>query len=409
MNLKVSVEYYNEKEKKLFKAYPNNRQIDELVNKDVKISKDEILSYMMFTEQGDEEGWKTYSELKERVNYRLGDVDEYLNFTNDSIQAKRSSEKMSASNMTERIGVSVGINVINKLHGLTEADWAITKNTYLDGKRVKDFDYEYPKTASDGSKYILIENKGTVNDDNKLKSSSVSKHYKSIKDKKEDILKREALQGIKRHENIYYGTITVLDNDNVAKVWLVDPNANSMDWEPKKFKLISRLLYYFEIFKEIGIDKKIVSSLEERIKKILDSDNINVFDKKHLELGRIFYQFIRSSNFVSINNSYALGTFFQVKNQIEGDVFIVAIPKALIKLIISQDFDQILKYDFNDSDFNDKVSIELSSKFDVFEEEFKVSKTDFVFDERKKKYIYQKYQNIKFTSSGRIFGTINSK
>lgn len=232
MPLQLSINYYNDEEAKLFKAYNNYSVIAQMIRHNLVISEDEFKSYMLFTEQANENGFRTYQELKNRVQHRLGDIDDYLDLTSGTITTKKSSERLSNTGMTERIGVSLGLNVINKFHGLTEADWAITPNVYIGGKRMKDFDYQI-SMASDGSRFIQVENKGSINDDNNYKTSSVSNHYSSIKGKKESILDREKVQGIARHQNIYYGTISVLDNHNTAKVWLVDPEAYYINWNPK--------------------------------------------------------------------------------------------------------------------------------------------------------------------------------
>lgn len=408
LNLKISIDYYNAVEEKLFEYYPNYEEFKIFVGKEITISKDEFLSYMMFTEQENADGWRTYPELKRRVQYRLVDIEDFLDFSKGSIQAKRSSERMSSTNITERIGVSLGINIINKFHGLTEADWAITPNTSIDGKRVKDFDYEIAM-ASDGIKFIQVENKGTVNNDNKLKSSSVSKHYVSIKAKKSDIIARNKANEICENENIYYGTIAVLDNSNTAKLWLVDPEAFEVDWSPIKFKLISRLLYYSDIFLVIGVHKSIQKELKERIVELIKSKHFEEFNKIPLKsVLRFPMTFFDTRNFVNINNLLAFGTFFFIENDNGGDVFIIALTKAIIKLVIAQDFDGILEYEFTNAEFLEKVSIELSVKSSKTSSDFEKTKTDFVFDEKRKRYFYQKYQRISSISSGRIFGVIDS-
>jgi hypothetical protein len=406
LNLKIAVDYYNAAEEKLFECYPNYEEFKILVGKEITISKDEFLSYMIFTEQADDDGWRTYPELKERVQHRLGDIQDFLDFSNGSIQSKLSSERMFASKMTERIGVSIGINVINKFHGLTEADWAITPKTYLDGKRLKDFDYEI-SVASDGVKFIQVENKGTVNEDNKSKTSSVSIHYASIKEKKNVIIARDKANAVPKNQNIYYGTIAVLDDKNTAKLWLIDPEAFQVDWSPRKFKLISRLIYYSNIFSEIGIHKRVQIALNERISKLIESKDIEQFNRVPID-AKIAFTFVQNDNFVSINGNEAFGTFFFIENKNGGDVFLMALPKTIIKLIIAQNFDSILDYSFNNIEYTERVSIELSTKLSKASEDFNYTKTDFVFDESRKKYFYQKYQNISSTSSGRVFGIIDN-
>lgn len=404
MDLNLSVDYYNSGEKSLFQAYPNYTIISDLLSRNFSIPKNEFVSYMMFTEQADEDGWRKYHELRDRVQYRLGDIEDILDFSNGSIQSKQSSQRMNASKMTERIGVSLGINVVNKIHKLTEADWAITDDIYIGGKRIKDFDYQI-SIASDGTKFIQVENKGTVNDNNSYKTPSVSEHYSSIKEKKSSILKREQSQGIPRHQNIYYGTIGVLDSQNQAKVWLVDPPAFEIEWNPVKLKLISRLIYYSNVFSEIGIHKRFQIALDKRIEQLFNAKDIYEFNRVPLEVPLITYTYIRNNNFVSINNNEAIGTFFFIN---KSEIFLLALTKVIIRLVLLQDFNKILEYEFKNAEISNKVIIELSAKLNKASEEFEFTKTKFALDERRKRYFYQSYQEIGFTSSGRIFGKISN-
>jgi hypothetical protein len=404
MDLKLSVDYYNAAEKTLFQSYPNFAALSGILNREILISEAEFVSYMMFTEQADEDGWRTYPELKDRVQNRLGDIEDILDFSKGSIQSKKSSQRMNASKMTERIGVSLGINVVNKFHGLTEADWAITDDVYIGGKRIKDFDYEIP-IASDGTKFIQVENKGAVIDDNSYKTPSVSEHYSSIKAKKNSILAREQAQGIPRHQNVYYGTIGVLDSQNTAKVWLVDPPAFEVEWNPIKFKLISRLIYYSKVFSEIGIHNRFQIALDKRIHQLFTAKDINEFNRVPLDVPLKTYTYIKNNNFVNINNTEAIGTFFFINSN---EVFLLALTKVIIRLVLLQNFDGILEYDYKNAELSDKVIIELSAKLSKASEEFEFTKTKFVLDESRKRYFYQAYQEIGFTSSGRIFGKIKN-
>lgn len=406
MDLKLSVDYYNAAEKKLFQSYPNYKVLSGILKSEFTISEAELVSYMMFTEQANVDGWRTYPELKERVQYRLGDIEDILDFKQGSIQTKQSSLRMNASKMTERIGVSLGINVINKIHGLTEADWAITDDIFINGKRVKDFDYEI-SLASDGTKFIQVENKGAVNEDNSYKTPSVSEHYSSIKKKKKCIREREQPKGESKNQNLYYGTISVLDNQNTAKVWLVDPTALDIEWSPRKFKLISRLIYYSKVFAEIGVHDRFKVALNNRIFKLIESKEINIFDNVPLEVSLKTYTYIKYNNFVNINSKEALGTFFFINNNKGNSLFILALTKVIIRFVLLQKFDEILNYNYNHAELSERVSIELMAKLNKESEEFEFSSNKFVFDEKRKRYFYQVYQKLYSTSSGRIFGKIN--
>lgn len=408
MPLQLSVDYYNEEEAKLFKAYDNYTVIDRMIQHNLVISEDEFKSYMLFTEQANENGFRTYQELKDRVQHRLGDIDDYLDLVGGTITTKKSSERLSNTGMTERIGVSLGLNVINKFHGLTEADWAITPNVYIGGKRMKDFDYQI-SMASDGSRFIQVENKGSIVDDNSYKRSTVSNHYSSIKGKKESILDREKALSIARHQNIYYGTIGVLDDCNIAKVWLVDPEAYNEIWDPKKYKLISRLVYYAKLLKEVGLHNNIQIALENRIDRLLSIEDYKSLNNIPLELKKgIPVNFLQSKYIVTINYTEAIGSFFLIESKNEIQQFVIATPKSLVNLIIAQDFEKILNYEYNNDEMNDKVTIGLETKLSQTLEEFDYSQLGFVLNEKRKRYYLQSYQPINHIKSGRIFGMVNS-
>lgn len=399
MSLQLSVDYYNSEEARLFQSYEKYDQINQLIGQGFTISEDELKSHLLFTEQADDDGWRTYQDFKAKVESRKSFIDDYLDFSDGSVKARYVPKRLNDAGMTERVGVSLGINVINQIHNLTEADWIKTEDIYINGKRVKDFDYEIPM-ASDGKRFIQIENKGCVVDNNNYKRPSVCHQYSSIKDKKESILSRGNSQ------NIYYGTIGVLDNHNQAKVWLVDPDAYNIELNPRKFKLISRLIYYLNVFKEIGIHKSIIISLENRIELILQSNDFEQLDRNPLE-SKINWTYIQSYNFASVNYNEAFGSFFFIKNSEDIQVFMIALPKALINLVLSQNFDGILNYDYQNDEINDNVTIGLETKQNRASEEFEDENLGFVLDEKRKRYFLQSFQHISHTNSGRIFGTIN--
>ena len=404
--IKVSTEYYNKKEAELFMSYPNYKSIDRKIQRDISILKSEFLATLMFTEQADEDGWRTYEDLRIRVQHRLGDIEDILDFSKSTVNSKQSSRRMMASGLTERLGVSLGLNIVNQFHGLSEADWAITSDKYKNGKRLKDFDYEI-SIASDGEKFIQVENKGSVCDDNTKKNSSVSQQYTSIKKKKKEILEYENEEGIPRHQNIYYGTIGVVDNQNTAKVWLVDPEPFYIDWSPLKFKIIARLSFYANLFNEIGVHDKIVDSLIERIEKLKASKDIESFNKVPLKGIKSTRTYVKAKNFVKINTTEAFGSFFFVDTVKGVKIYLVAITKVILKLVISQDFESIINYVYKNAELSEKVIIEMSAKLSEKDEDFEMIQDKFTWDSKRKKFSEQYYSLLESTSSGRIFGLVD--
>jgi hypothetical protein len=401
--IKASVEYYNNEEADLFKSYNNYIEINDKIQSGITIPKSEVLTYLMFTEQAEEDGWRTYKDLQERVQKRYADIEDILNFDDDSIKSKQSSTRMNASGLTERLGVSLGLNVVNQLHNLSEADWSITKDKYIGGKRIKDFDYEI-ELASDGQRFIQVENKGNVCADNSKKNSSVSKHYSSIKGKKNEILRTEKSNNIPLSENIYYGTIGVIDDQNIAKVWLVDPDPFQLEIGPRLFRLTTRLKFYLNLFKAVEIRKVIVDALEERIEKIEQSRRYQEFNKIRLVSGNLMTYIERHTLLTKINSNEAFGIFFPIETNSRVGVYILAVTKEIIKHIINQDFEAILNYSCKNGEFEDKVIVELSIGKKAPDLANESLAQYFVKNDKRNSLNFQDYYKLNYTSSGRIFG-----
>lgn len=355
----VSVKYYNKTEENLFLKYPNLIELKQLTDKVVSIKKSDLLSYMIFTEQKDIAGFATFLELNNRVEKRLGDIDDYLTFTNRSVQSKFIGACMD-NNLTERLGVGLGLSVLNQLHNLTEADWK--RIPEVPGPRgFKTLDFEI-SLASDGASYISVENKGSTVEDNLRKPSNISHHYSSIKNKKISINITTT-----SHLSLHYGTIGVLDNkkDSIARVWLVDPPSTEIRMDPYKYKLLARLHYYLDEFRNIGIRKRILDALENRITEIsnrqdyLSLNNIPLLER--IRDSENFYIDNRNS-FVAIDTNEAFGKFFTIQIKQNPFLFILAYPKSIIKAIVRQNFNEIIKFNYNPSFLNENIGILLRAK-----------------------------------------------
>lgn len=404
--IKVSVEFYNVDQKKLFQKYPNADIINALVEKEIIISKDEFLAYMMFIEQMERDGFSTYEELKARISSRLGDIDEFLKFANGSVQSILPPGDMMQIGFTERIGVALGLCVINKIHGLTAADWKkIPTVSGEDGHPTFDFEI-----ASTGENFIQVENKGSIVEDNSLKPPSVSNHFSGICKKKKYVRDEEAKAKIKLHDNLYYGTIGVLDgkDNSKAKVYLIDPPAFQIEMEPNKYKLLARLYYYLDVFKIIDVREKIVKSLEIRISEIINSQDYLRFNNIPLEeKPKSFYYYMEKKMFVSIDINEAFGKVFFIEKEQKIFPYIIAFPKVIMRLIINQDFDGILEYNYNPDFIKEDVQVLIRLNAAGYDENAILSENiKFVFNEKRNYYETIYYGKVYHSSDGRIFGLL---
>ncbi len=393
IELNITVDYYNEVEKKAFSEYSNATEIQKFIGTNIAISKDELLTYMMFNQQDDRDGWRNYNDLSQKVTGTLGHVEEYLDFSDNNAKSKVNSEVLNEAHFTERVGVAMGLCLLNKIHNLTEADWNKTKKRYDEGKRQKDLDFEFD-IASDGSRFIQVENKGVVNDDNSKKTSGVSSKYTDIQAKKKKIKKDDEKNNL--HNNIYYGTIAVLDQTNSAKILLVDPPADIFDINPEKFRLLNRLNFYHDLFNQIGISQKLLNLLKKRIKEIEFSQNYYVFNNvpiNDFEFYLTSFEDIKNLIVLQQNQNYFVGNhYFDNETRLAFQV----VPFDLIKIIFNQSFERILSYSFNINDRDDEtlnISIQSdNTRFRGFDQ----------IDEN----LYRFNGQILHSTSGRLFGLI---
>ena len=142
--------------------------------------------------------------------------------------------------------------------------------------------------------------------------------------------------------------------------------------------------------------------------KIQEAEDFRVWNKKPLEgIKENQRTYLDGKMFASVNRNEAFGKFFIVEDRERISLYVLAYPKRIIKLIILQDFEEILDYDYNPAEINDNVSIQLELKPKEYDEKIEMlRKLEFVFNEKRKKYEAMYYGPIRHTSSGRIFGRL---
>jgi len=409
-NLNIDIAYYNDEQRTLFQSFPNANALNQIVQNVITVTKDEFLAYMMFMDQDDTyAGYRTYDELRNLISSRLGDIQNYLSYNNNSVQSIVTPERMFNARFTERIGISLGLCLINKIYGFTAADWKKIPETTLNST----FDFEIP-VASTGTNFIQVENKGCIVDDNSYKRPTVSSRYGEIKVKKDYVRDEEIKKQIPIHQNLYYGTIGVLDNrpNSNAKIWLVDPPAFEIEMEPRKYKLLARLRYYLDEFKNIGVKKRITEALEKRIKEIEISDDFMQLNLKKIDDGYPlrggYYLYMESSSFVSIDFNEAFGKIFLIEDKQRVAAYLIAYPKTILRLIVKQDFEAILNYTYNSDFMNEDVQVLMKYNKTDFSENKLPNNLKFILNERNRIFEAIYFGKVNYTSDGRIFGLLDN-
>jgi hypothetical protein len=410
-DINLDIAFYNATQQELFQGFPNAYRINSIVRDGITITEDEFLAYMMFMDQDDNYvGYRTYEDLRNLISSRLGDIKNYISFINNSVQSIVPPERMNNARFTERIGISLGLSIVNKLHSLTAADWKKIPETNANPT----FDFQIP-IASTGTNYIQVENKGCVVDDNSYKRTTVSNRYSEIREKKEYVRNEETKNQIQLHQNLYYGTIGVLDNrpNSIARIWLVDPPAFEIKMEPRKYKLLARLRYYLDEFKNIGVKKKITDALAFRIKEIEEAKDYNRFNFKKLDdkfpVSGGYYLYMEGNVFANVDTNEAFGRVFLIEEKQRIIPYLLSFPKAIMRLIVRQDFESILNYEYNPDFIKENISVLIRFTKSEFFEMNLSEKLNFVFNEKSKFFEAVYFGKVSHTSDGRIFGALKNE
>ncbi|MDW7773163.1 MAG: hypothetical protein SCH71_09775 [Desulfobulbaceae bacterium] len=262
-SITVSVDYYDEREKKKFADYPSAKRIVDVVNSSFEIPIEEFLTYYLFhRKRPGKEGYRNYEQLGGKIDKALTELEDWIVFNQSSISVPKDVKPQLIS-ITERVGESIGLSVINRLHELTEADWdKIPEHPGRSG--ISTFDYQ---VASDGKNIVQLETKGSCVSNNSLKENSISNHKKNIHEKKSKI---QAKESYLYPADVRYGTITVLDYKpkSIAKCWLVDPEPYLTETPPEKLRLINRMRFFRDWISFISPRSQFASALSTRVADI---------------------------------------------------------------------------------------------------------------------------------------------
>lgn len=265
-HIKIDVNFYDETQENKLMAYPSAKSIQEVVKNGVEIPSEEFLTYYLFhKKRPGMRGYRNYEELGRKIGKSLNELDAFIEFNGNSI-ATPTDVGTQVDSITEYVGESIGMSVVNRIHNLSEADWARIPDR---GGRYapKVFDYQ---VASDGTSIVQVETKGSSIDNNSLKTSTVSNHKSSIITKKEEICKLEDKKLYPYHANLRYGTITVMDKrqNSTVKCWLLDPEPVEQKTPPVKLRLINRMRFLRDWIAFISPRSQFAAVLSTRVSEL---------------------------------------------------------------------------------------------------------------------------------------------
>lgn len=345
--IKVSVEYYDEAERKKFLSYSNVSDIGQLVTTGFEIPIEEFLTYYLFyKKRPGKDGWRNYQEIGLNIAYALAELSGFVDFNGVSLSTPKDTDGQDRA-ITERIGESVGLSVVSRIHGLTAADWG--RLPIIDKKS---FDYE---VAGIGNLVIQMEAKGSSIADNSVKAPTVSNHKASIHGKKNAINTLSGTGSYRYPADLRYGTITVMGESTTdpVKCLLVDPPADGDGNSALQLKLIQRLKFICDWISFISPRSQFASALQTRIASIENLPDPRLLDGVPLlkgngepfEYGPMGWMPGQHSSFFSskcrITDGPAGGVVVPLPN---GNLFFLGIREDLLEQAASQKIDQIANY-----------------------------------------------------------------
>ena len=254
-NIRVDVEYYDANEARKLSRFPDAASIANVAGKQIDVPISDFLTYFQFRLQRPGVlGLRNREELATRMDVTLGELRSLVDFSGKSVTVANGVSPLDI-HVTERIGESIGLCVMDRIHQFHQADWQRIPTSHT-----RTMDYE---CASTGRYLVQVETKGSSAHNNSEKSSSVSHHKASIQGKKTALrLADPAGAKIAR-----YGTITTISeqtNQNI-RCWLLDPPPVDFEAGPARIKLLSRLYYIRDLILAVAPRSSLGAALSTRL------------------------------------------------------------------------------------------------------------------------------------------------
>jgi len=339
----VRVDFYDEEERHALLATPTAPLFAGLPSLLHLPTTDLCAYYLYYKRRPGISGYSSHDDMVRQWTQALVEFDGQVKFSSSSLHLTSATNMSSGT--TERLGESIGLSTISKLHGLHQADWTRIPIT----KTRRTLDFQHIWTASDGKQFVQLETKGSATNDNDHKTPSVCNHKAKIKEKKIQATNEE------RRKGILYGTIAVLDDrpDSVARCWLVDPPADVPD-NPHRFKILTRLTYIADLILFLAGRSALSASLQTRLAALSALPDIAPLDRVPLRKGNgtdypeTIFDFRGSHNpwFVGksvVSDGPAGGQVYMVDSE---HVMFIGLREELVVCATQQDFSTIEQYSF---------------------------------------------------------------
>lgn len=377
----VRVGFYDDEEKAKLLQYPADavEAMKKLVAKPVAVPTSEFLTYFLFHRMSRGlSGYESAEQIRLDLTRAAAYIDRCIDFDGSSIRLPSASSRP-PTDIIEHAGEAVGLAVASRIHGLTEADWVrLEVKKHPNNKTLlPSFDFQ----ASDANllvqcaPLIQLETKGSAVEDNNKKVSKVSKHKADIHKKKEKLTNLSTNEQDPYPAAVRYGTVTALDAgaNNMVQCWLVDPDPEEGDWEPRRFRLMARMGFLTKWISIVSPRSQLASALATRFNDMTKLSN--PFELNGIPLLRgngepfaypITGPFSPHSTFFANKTRVTDGPAGGIAFQVDRDMLtFLGIRQDLVTLATSQSFGDILTYEAS------AATIEKSVEFMIHDSRFR--------------------------------------
>jgi hypothetical protein len=110
--------------------------------------------------------------------------------------------------------------------------------------------------------------------------------------------------------------------------------------------------------------------------------------------------------FAAVDNNEAFGRIFIVEHKKNSFPYLIAFPKALMRIIILQNFNSILEYEYNPDFISEDVQVLMRIGIKDLESNKLPLNIKFILNERRKYFEATYWGKISHTNDGRIFGLL---
>lgn len=347
----VDVQFYDTEEKRKLLDYHTAAVMQRLVADPIEVPKAEFLTYYLFhrIKLGTAD-YQDYQSVAKRLYLWLGAIGECIDYQGNSVRTPEGAARQ-LTEVSEHIGEAIGLAVMNRIHGLTEADWRPIPEQRGRGA-APSFDFQL---ASDGESFIQVETKGSSVYDNRVLSEAVKAQKRKIDEKKQK-LSALTKQGNDPHPaSLRYGTLTAVDareNGNI-RCWLTDPPPEPVDDTPQRFKLLNRMRHLRDWIAFISPRSPLAAAVATRVADL--EAMANPFELGGVPLRRGSgepFQFEpfnfatrRHSTFMASKSRVTDGPAGGVVVQLSGsELLFLGIREQLLTLATNQEFQDIERY-----------------------------------------------------------------